>query len=299
MSCTLCTKWGIPFIGSSTATDACDACRQRHKKCSFVGQPFRPCGQRILGPRHPCEDSFVVDNDESIPEREWTPQTQGVRRERCRKISPVPSSIYFSTPPPMVTSLLNCRRVITRLMKDGNGKRTFELGLIVTMSCHPWDSNVKGSSYFSSLTHFSSQNHTNYFSLTLEQNPQNPPQQETPFPCMPCKQTPGPSGTQWPESFLRKPSQHNEPPIQSSESQVASHEDISACEPEPEVAPTQSTEEPFARPATPPSVIIIDDTPVGSPPPLLPQFLHWRSLQFPQAPKSLLIPTMRLGRNQP
>ncbi|MBW0524307.1 hypothetical protein O181_064022 [Austropuccinia psidii MF-1] len=28
-------------------------------------------------------------------------------------------------------------------MKDGDGKRTFELALIVTMSCHPWDLNVK------------------------------------------------------------------------------------------------------------------------------------------------------------
>ncbi|MBW0506352.1 hypothetical protein O181_046067 [Austropuccinia psidii MF-1] len=28
-------------------------------------------------------------------------------------------------------------------MKDGDGERTFELGLIVTMSCHRWDSNAK------------------------------------------------------------------------------------------------------------------------------------------------------------
>ncbi|MBW0572889.1 hypothetical protein O181_112604 [Austropuccinia psidii MF-1] len=37
----------------------------------------------------------------------------------------------------MVTSLLNWIKVIIRPMKDGNGKRTLELGLIVTMSCHP------------------------------------------------------------------------------------------------------------------------------------------------------------------
>ncbi|MBW0520201.1 hypothetical protein O181_059916 [Austropuccinia psidii MF-1] len=44
-------------------------------------------------------------------------------------------------------------------------------------------------------------------------------------------------------------------------------EDDTTREPEPEVAPTQSTEEPNDRPATPRSIIIIDDMPVGSPPP--------------------------------
>ncbi|MBW0511808.1 hypothetical protein O181_051523 [Austropuccinia psidii MF-1] len=79
---------------------------------------------------------------------------------------------------------------------------------------------------------------------------------------MPHKQalwqlTPGPSGTQWSEDLLCKPSQHDEPPIpgpsQSSKSQVPSHEDTLPCEPEPEVALTQSTEEPFSicPPATP------------------------------------------------
>ncbi|MBW0593413.1 hypothetical protein O181_133128, partial [Austropuccinia psidii MF-1] len=44
---------------------------------------------------------------------------------------------------PMVTSLLDLSKVIIRLMKDGHGKRKFELGPIVTMSCHQWDSNAK------------------------------------------------------------------------------------------------------------------------------------------------------------
>ncbi|MBW0574560.1 hypothetical protein O181_114275 [Austropuccinia psidii MF-1] len=44
---------------------------------------------------------------------------------------------------PMVTSLLDWSQVIIRPMKDGNGKRTFELGPIVTMSCQPWDSHSK------------------------------------------------------------------------------------------------------------------------------------------------------------
>ncbi|MBW0523954.1 hypothetical protein O181_063669 [Austropuccinia psidii MF-1] len=52
-------------------------------------------------------------------------------------------------PPPllghhlMVTSLLDWREVIIQLMKDGDVKRTFKLGPIVTISCHPWDSNAK------------------------------------------------------------------------------------------------------------------------------------------------------------
>ncbi|MBW0478981.1 hypothetical protein O181_018696 [Austropuccinia psidii MF-1] len=117
-----------------------------------------------------------------------------------------------------------------------------------------------------------------------EQKPQNLPQQETPVPCMPCNQTPwqptsGPSGTQWPENLLREPPQHNGPPIQSSESQVTSLEEISACEPEPETDPTQSTEEPFDRPATPHSVIIIDNTHIGSP-------LHSYTGSFPGGPSN-------------
>ncbi|MBW0482894.1 hypothetical protein O181_022609 [Austropuccinia psidii MF-1] len=43
----------------------------------------------------------------------------------------------------MVTLLLNQSKVIIQPMKDGNGKRTFELGPIVTMSGSPCDSNAK------------------------------------------------------------------------------------------------------------------------------------------------------------
>ncbi|MBW0568427.1 hypothetical protein O181_108142 [Austropuccinia psidii MF-1] len=57
-------------------------------------------------------------------------------------------------PPPllghhlMVTSLLDQTEVIIWPMNDGNGKRTSALGLIITMSCHPWDSNAKLSFLF-------------------------------------------------------------------------------------------------------------------------------------------------------
>ncbi|MBW0544910.1 hypothetical protein O181_084625 [Austropuccinia psidii MF-1] len=53
---------------------------------------------------------------------------------------------------PMVTSLLNRRKVIIWPMKDGNGKRTFEVGPIVTMSCHPWNSNAKNKTHQIPLT---------------------------------------------------------------------------------------------------------------------------------------------------
>ncbi|MBW0585686.1 hypothetical protein O181_125401 [Austropuccinia psidii MF-1] len=113
-------------------TDACDAFQQEHKKCLFVVRPFRPRSQRSSHPRGPCKDSFVVDDDETISECKWTPGPQAGRREQFRTISPVPSSIDFSTPPLMVTSLLDLRKVIIWPIKDGDGKRTFKIGQIVT-----------------------------------------------------------------------------------------------------------------------------------------------------------------------
>ncbi|MBW0542859.1 hypothetical protein O181_082574, partial [Austropuccinia psidii MF-1] len=185
MLCTLCTKWGIPCFRSLTTTNACDACRQAHKKCSFVVCPFRPHGQRSSCPRHPQEDSFVIDDDETISEREWTPGPQAGQQEQFQTISPVPSSINLSTPllghHPMVTSLLNLSEGIICPMKACHGERTFKLGLIVTMSCHKWDPNAK-----------------------VKQNPPNPPRQDSPVPSLPRKQTtPGQSGTRWSEELFR------------------------------------------------------------------------------------------------
>ncbi|MBW0496900.1 hypothetical protein O181_036615 [Austropuccinia psidii MF-1] len=91
---------------------------------------------------------------------------------------------------------------------------------------------------------------------------------------MPHKQTPrqptlGPSGTRWLEDLLCgkqppfpfliltftpseltlpplvEPSQHDEPPIPGPSQLSKPHEDASTRWPEPEVAPTQSMEEPF------------------------------------------------------
>ncbi|MBW0551042.1 hypothetical protein O181_090757 [Austropuccinia psidii MF-1] len=128
-------------------TEACHACQQAHMKCSFVVRPFRPRGQRSSHPRRPCEDSFVVNDDETISERKCTLGPQAGQQEQFGMISPVPSSIDLSTPllghHPMVTSLLDLSEVIIQPMKDGDGKRTIELWPTVTMSCHQWDSNAK------------------------------------------------------------------------------------------------------------------------------------------------------------
>ncbi|MBW0487844.1 hypothetical protein O181_027559 [Austropuccinia psidii MF-1] len=129
--------------------------------------------------------------------------------------------------------------------------------------------------YFSSLTHFSSRNHTDLFPLCIEPNQPNLQQQGSPIPSLPCKKTPrqptpGPSGTQWSEDFFRhkqpefhlistfdsseltfppfvEPSQMDEPPIPGPSPSSKPHEDVPTCEPEPEVAPTQSMEEPFGK----------------------------------------------------
>ncbi|MBW0561717.1 hypothetical protein O181_101432 [Austropuccinia psidii MF-1] len=100
MLCTLFTKQGIPCICSSKTTNACDAFQKAHKKCLFVVRPFQPCGQRSSRPRRPCKDSFVVSNDEAISQRKCTPGPQAGEQDQFWTISPVPSSIDLSTPPP-------------------------------------------------------------------------------------------------------------------------------------------------------------------------------------------------------
>ncbi|MBW0573758.1 hypothetical protein O181_113473 [Austropuccinia psidii MF-1] len=147
----------------------------------------------------------------------------------------------------MVTSLLDLSEVIIWPVKDGDGKRTFKLGLIVT----------------------------NGIQTPKTKPPESPPQ-DSPVPSLPCKQTPrqptpGPSGTQWSEELFRGKQPKTLPNQRATYSWPKSipqpPEDNMTREAEPEVAPTQSTEEPFACPATPRSIIIIDNTPVGSPPP--------------------------------
>ncbi|MBW0479165.1 hypothetical protein O181_018880 [Austropuccinia psidii MF-1] len=222
MSCTLCATQGIPCIHSLTTTNACDACRQAHKKCLFVVQPFRSCSQRSSRPRHPCEDSFVVNDDERIPKREWTLGPQTGRRENFWKISPMTSSIDLSTPPQMVTLLLDQSKVIIQPMKDGDGKKTLELGPIVTMSCYPWNSNAKN------------------------KNHQIPHDKTHPFLiCLASKLRGNPLQARVAPNGQRTYSVNNEPPILGPSQPSKPQQGALTCEPEPEVAPTQSMEEPF------------------------------------------------------
>ncbi|MBW0593553.1 hypothetical protein O181_133268 [Austropuccinia psidii MF-1] len=74
----------------------------------------------------------------------------------------------------MVTSLLELSEVTIRPMKDGDGKRIFELGLIVT----------------------------NGIQMPKAKPPKSP-RQDSPVPSLPCKQT---RGTRWSEELFRKPS---------------------------------------------------------------------------------------------
>ncbi|MBW0497045.1 hypothetical protein O181_036760 [Austropuccinia psidii MF-1] len=172
---------------------------------------------------------------------------------------------------PMVTSLLDRREVIIRPMKDGDGERTFKLEPIVTMSCQRWDSNAKNKTH------------------------QIPPDKTLPFPvCLARKPRGNPLQAQVAPNGWRN---YSAPPIPGLSPSSQPPEDVRTREPEPEVAPTQSTGEPFvlfsfstpisfsspflwpspARPTTPCLIIIIGNTPVGSPLPLpllLPQLPH-------------------------
>ncbi|MBW0555431.1 hypothetical protein O181_095146 [Austropuccinia psidii MF-1] len=131
---------------------------------------------------------------------------------------------------PMVTSLLDQIKVIIRPMKDGNGKRTFKLGPIVTIT-KPTESPP---------------NKTLPFLVCLASKPRgNPPQAQV---------------------APDEPSQTKEPPIPAPSPSSEPPEDVPTCEPEPEVALMQSTEEPFACLTTPRSIIIINDTPLGAKP---------------------------------
>ncbi|MBW0512361.1 hypothetical protein O181_052076 [Austropuccinia psidii MF-1] len=184
----------------------------------------------------------------------------------------------------------------------------------------------------SSLNHFSSHNHTDLFPLRIEQNQPNPPL--TRLTCSPYALKANPAATYYrPKWYLMVGGLILRTPL----NEVATYSSPKSIlrttrgrltrEPEPEMTPTQSTQEPFGKkllhfltilnfssacPATPSLVIVIDNTPVRSPlpspdsaafPPPLPQI----SLSLPpgtQPPPSPrcqapLIPPMMLSSNSP
>ncbi|MBW0532383.1 hypothetical protein O181_072098 [Austropuccinia psidii MF-1] len=79
---------------------------------------------------------------ESFPSRNGLPDPKMADENNSGQLALFPP-VSICPPPlqghhPMVTSLLERREVIIRPMKHGNGERTFELGLIVTMGFkHP------------------------------------------------------------------------------------------------------------------------------------------------------------------
>ncbi|MBW0491943.1 hypothetical protein O181_031658 [Austropuccinia psidii MF-1] len=245
---------GYPCICSSTTINTCDACQQAYKKCLFVVFLFQPRGQRSSHPRHPCEDAFVVDNDETISERKRTLGAQTGQWERFWMIIPVPSSIDLSTPPrkPPSNGHFTPQPEQSDYPADKGWRWPKDIG--AWANCHhvfsPMGFKRQSKFSFSSLSHFSSRNKTYFFPLLMEQNPPNPPQKDSPIPSLPRKQTlwqptPGPSGTQWSEKFFRELSRTKEPPIPAPSLSSKPPEEVLTCEPEPEVAPKESTEERF------------------------------------------------------
>ncbi|MBW0504113.1 hypothetical protein O181_043828 [Austropuccinia psidii MF-1] len=232
---------GIPCVCSSTKTDACDACKQAHKKFSFVVPPFRPCSQRSSQPRHPCKDYFVINDDESIPKREWMQGPQTGRQEQFQTISPHPSSIDLSTPPPRPPSNGHFTPRPERSDYTANEGWQWQEEIPAWADCH--------------------------YALS----PMG-------FKC-------------------QKPSRMDEPPIPGPIPSSKPYEDVPNCEPEPEVAPTQSMEEPFAFPTPPHSVITIENMPIRS------ASLHSYPGSLPSTPRTPppppLIPTITLARNLP
>ncbi|MBW0592401.1 hypothetical protein O181_132116 [Austropuccinia psidii MF-1] len=174
----------------------------------------------------------------------------------------------------MVTSLLDRSEVIIRPIKDGDGETTFELGLIVTNGI---------------------------------QTPKTKPPK--------LQARVAPDGLRnYSAVSSQKPSRTKEPPIPGPSPSSKPPEDVPTHEPKPEVAHMQSTEEPYACPATPRSIIIIDDTPVRSPHPSTPTPVpspenpNSSSPPLPLPPRTQpppprcqapLIPTMMLARNSP
>ncbi|MBW0577985.1 hypothetical protein O181_117700, partial [Austropuccinia psidii MF-1] len=142
----------------------------------------------MLADKHTRNDSFVVDDYEAISKREWTPGPQAGRQEQFWTISPVPSSIDLSTPPPRPPSDGHFTPRPERSDYPANEGWRWKEDIRAWADCH----------HVLSPMGFKRQ----------KPNPPNPPRQDSPVPTLPREQTPrqptpGPSGTRWSEDLFR------------------------------------------------------------------------------------------------
>ncbi|MBW0569945.1 hypothetical protein O181_109660, partial [Austropuccinia psidii MF-1] len=180
-----------PVISPRSLVTKCTTCISAwgtcalHPPCTLKGPHNHPPASSH--PRHPRKDSFVVNNDETISKRKWTPGPQAGQREQLWTISPVPSSINLSTPPPRPPS-------------NGHFTPQPEQSDYLADEGWQWREDIRAWAdrhHVLSPMGFKCQ----------KQNPPNPPRQDSPVPSLPRKQTPrqptpGPSGTRWSEELF-------------------------------------------------------------------------------------------------
>ncbi|MBW0522838.1 hypothetical protein O181_062553 [Austropuccinia psidii MF-1] len=241
MLCTLCTKRGIPCICSLTATNAFDACQQAHESVCLLSAPSNHEARGVLSQDTLASTPLWSTMMKPYPSANGHWDLKQANGNDSRQLALSPQALICPPPllghHPMVTSLLDLRKVIIWPMKDGNGERTFKLGPIVTMSCHQWDSNAKLSFLSPPYLIYLHAIILTFFHYSWSKTPQ----QDSPVCSLPRELTP-----QQPTPGL-KPSRTKEPPISGLSPSSQPPEDNTTREPEPEVAPTQSTEEPFGK----------------------------------------------------
>ncbi|MBW0487220.1 hypothetical protein O181_026935 [Austropuccinia psidii MF-1] len=98
--------------------------------------PFLTISPEEIIPQTHYEDSFIVENNESIPKQEWPRDLDQADENTSAQLAWF--SQVLNCPPhlpgahPMVTSLFDWNEMIILPMKDGDGTKTFQLRLIVT-----------------------------------------------------------------------------------------------------------------------------------------------------------------------
>ncbi|MBW0539667.1 hypothetical protein O181_079382 [Austropuccinia psidii MF-1] len=169
-------------------------------------------------PQRAHKYSFVVNDYESIPKQEWTPGPQTGRQEHFCTISPVPSSINSSIPPPRPPSDGRFTPQPEKNDYPADEGWQWQENIQAWANCHTWDLNAKNKTH--QIPHYN----THPFLICLASKLRGNPLQA--------------------QVAADEPSQHDETPIPGLSQPSEQHEDASTHGPEPEVAPTRSMEEP-------------------------------------------------------